>query len=91
MTVAAPAARCVLADPSIATDADYAEIEAVVGHEYFHNWTGNRVTCRDWFQVFLKQVARLDALNPIVAAHPARALDRWSMRKDISGVHACHH
>jgi aminopeptidase N len=47
--------RYVLADPSIATDADYAEIEAVVGHEYFHNWTGNRVTCRDWFQLSLKE------------------------------------
>jgi len=48
-------ARYVLADPSIATDVDYAEIEAVVGHEYFHNWTGNRVTCRDWFQLCLKE------------------------------------
>jgi aminopeptidase N len=47
--------RYVLADPSIASDADYAEIEAVVGHEYFHNWTGNRVTCRDWFQLCLKE------------------------------------
>jgi aminopeptidase N len=47
--------RYVLADPAIATDADYAEIEAVVGHEYFHNWTGNRVTCRDWFQLCLKE------------------------------------
>jgi len=47
--------RFVLADPTIATDADYAEIEAVVGHEYFHNWTGNRVTCRDWFQLCLKE------------------------------------
>jgi aminopeptidase N len=47
--------RYVLADPSIATDTDYAEIEAVVGHEYFHNWTGNRVTCRDWFQLCLKE------------------------------------
>jgi aminopeptidase N len=47
--------RYVLADPTIATDADYAEIEAVIGHEYFHNWTGNRVTCRDWFQLCLKE------------------------------------
>jgi aminopeptidase N len=47
--------RYVLADPTIATDVDYAEIEAVVGHEYFHNWTGNRVTCRDWFQLCLKE------------------------------------
>lgn len=47
--------RFVLANPRIATDADYAGIEAVVGHEYFHNWTGNRVTCRDWFQLSLKE------------------------------------
>jgi aminopeptidase N len=47
--------RYVLADPTIATDSDYAEIEAVVGHEYFHNWTGNRVTCREWFQLCLKE------------------------------------
>ena len=48
-------ARYVLADPEIATDQDYAGIETVVSHEYFHNWTGNRVTCRDWFQLSLKE------------------------------------
>ncbi len=47
--------RLVLADPSTATDDDFAAIEGVVGHEYFHNWTGNRVTCRDWFQLSLKE------------------------------------
>ncbi len=47
--------KYVLANPSIATDTDYANIEGVVGHEYFHNWTGNRVTCRDWFQLSLKE------------------------------------
>ncbi|WP_394781989.1 aminopeptidase N [Undibacterium sp.] len=47
--------KYVLANPSIATDIDYAGIESVVGHEYFHNWTGNRVTCRDWFQLSLKE------------------------------------
>ena len=47
--------KFVLANPRVATDADYAGIEAVVGHEYFHNWTGNRVTCRDWFQLSLKE------------------------------------
>ncbi|MDL2283838.1 aminopeptidase N [Oxalobacter sp. OttesenSCG-928-P03] len=47
--------RFVLANPRIATDIDYANIESVVGHEYFHNWTGNRVTCRDWFQLSLKE------------------------------------
>ncbi|MDP4299668.1 aminopeptidase N [Leptothrix discophora] len=47
--------KFVLANPATATDVDYANIEAVVGHEYFHNWTGNRVTCRDWFQLSLKE------------------------------------
>ena len=45
----------VLASPDTATDADYERIEAVVAHEYFHNWSGNRVTCRDWFQLCLKE------------------------------------
>ncbi|MBA5607969.1 aminopeptidase N [Duganella sp. FT3S] len=47
--------KYVLANSRVATDVDYAGIEAVVGHEYFHNWTGNRVTCRDWFQLSLKE------------------------------------
>jgi aminopeptidase N len=47
--------RLVLADPAVATDADFNAIEGVIGHEYFHNWTGNRVTCRDWFQLSLKE------------------------------------
>ncbi len=47
--------KYVLASPATATDEDYAGIESVVGHEYFHNWTGNRVTCRDWFQLSLKE------------------------------------
>ena len=47
--------KFVLANARIATDVDYANIESVVGHEYFHNWTGNRVTCRDWFQLSLKE------------------------------------
>jgi len=44
-----------LADPATATDLDYERIEGVVAHEYFHNWTGNRITCRDWFQLCLKE------------------------------------
>jgi aminopeptidase N len=47
--------RYVLAKPETATDADYENIESVIAHEYFHNWTGNRVTCRDWFQLSLKE------------------------------------
>jgi aminopeptidase N len=45
----------VLAHPKTATDADFDNVQAVIGHEYFHNWTGNRVTCRDWFQLSLKE------------------------------------
>lgn len=48
-------AKYVLADSRTATDDDYHGIEAVIGHEYFHNWTGNRITCRDWFQLSLKE------------------------------------
>ena len=47
--------KYVLASPETATDMDYAAIEAIIAHEYFHNWTGNRVTCRDWFQLCLKE------------------------------------
>jgi aminopeptidase N len=47
--------RYVLALPETATDADFAAIEAIIAHEYFHNWTGNRITCRDWFQLCLKE------------------------------------
>jgi aminopeptidase N len=47
--------KYVLAQPETATDSDFANIESVVAHEYFHNWTGNRVTCRDWFQLSLKE------------------------------------
>jgi aminopeptidase N len=47
--------KYVLASADTATDGDYAQIEAVIAHEYFHNWTGNRITCRDWFQLCLKE------------------------------------
>jgi aminopeptidase N len=47
--------KVLLASPETATDDDYARIESVIGHEYFHNWTGDRITCRDWFQLSLKE------------------------------------
>ena len=47
--------KFVLANPNTATDVDFANVESVVAHEYFHNWTGNRITCRDWFQLSLKE------------------------------------
>ena len=46
---------CVLAHPETTTDAGFQRVESVVAHEYFHNWSGNRVTCRDWFQLSLKE------------------------------------
>ena len=46
---------CVLASPETSTDANYERIDAIIAHEYFHNWTGNRITCRDWFQLCLKE------------------------------------
>ncbi|MBS0289491.1 MAG: aminopeptidase N [Proteobacteria bacterium] len=48
-------AKYVLVDENTATDVDFQNVEAVIGHEYFHNWTGNRITCRDWFQLSLKE------------------------------------
>jgi aminopeptidase N len=72
--------KYVLAAPSTATDTDYAGIESVVGHEYFHNWTGNRVTCRDWFQLSLKEgltVFRDQEFSQDMAGSPtARAVKR---------------
>ncbi|MGB6976467.1 MAG: aminopeptidase N, partial [Gammaproteobacteria bacterium] len=47
--------KYILAEPETATDEDYGHIESVIGHEYFHNWSGNRITCRDWFQITLKE------------------------------------
>ncbi|HEX2545643.1 MAG TPA: aminopeptidase N, partial [Ramlibacter sp.] len=72
--------KYVLANQATATDTDYANIESVVGHEYFHNWTGNRVTCRDWFQLSLKEgltVFRDQEFSQDLAGDPsARAVKR---------------
>ncbi len=72
--------RFVLASPATATDSDFANIESVIGHEYFHNWTGNRVTCRDWFQLSLKEgltVFRDQEFSMDMAGSPsARAVKR---------------
>jgi aminopeptidase N len=72
--------KYVLASPATATDDNYADIESVVGHEYFHNWTGNRVTCRDWFQLSLKEgltVFRDQEFSMDMAGPPsARAVKR---------------
>ena len=72
--------KYVLAKPSTATDSDYDAVESVIGHEYFHNWTGNRVTCRDWFQLSLKEgltVFRDQEFSMDLAGTPsARAVKR---------------
>lgn len=68
-------AAYVLADPQTATDANYEDIEAVIGHEYFHNWTGNRVTCRDWFQLSLKEGLTVFRDQEFTADMMARDLD----------------
>ncbi|MFZ0256102.1 MAG: aminopeptidase N [Gammaproteobacteria bacterium] len=69
--------KYVLARPETATDADYAGIENVIGHEYFHNWTGNRITCRDWFQLSLKEgltVFRDQLFSAAMSSGPARRI-----------------
>lgn len=68
-------AAYVLADPDTATDANFSAIEAVIGHEYFHNWTGNRVTCRDWFQLSLKEGLTVFRDQEFTADMMARDLD----------------
>ncbi len=72
--------KFVLANPATATDVDFGNVESVVAHEYFHNWTGNRVTCRDWFQLSLKEgltVFRDQQFSQDMAGSPsARAVKR---------------
>jgi aminopeptidase N len=68
--------KYVLADPQTATDADYAGIEAVIAHEYFHNWTGNRITCRDWFQLCLKEGLTVYRDHEFSADQRSRAVKR---------------
>nr|VFK25753.1 MAG: aminopeptidase N [Candidatus Kentron sp. MB]VFK29742.1 MAG: aminopeptidase N [Candidatus Kentron sp. MB]VFK74893.1 MAG: aminopeptidase N [Candidatus Kentron sp. MB] len=69
-------ARYVLAKPETATDDDYAAIEEVIAHEYFHNWTGNRVTCRDWFQLSLKEGLTVFRDQEFSASQVARSVKR---------------
>jgi aminopeptidase N len=68
--------KYVLADEETATDADYANIEAVIAHEYFHNWTGNRITCRDWFQLCLKEGLTVFRDHEFSADQRSRAVKR---------------
>ena len=68
--------KYVLADSYTATDADFEAIEGVIGHEYFHNWTGNRVTCRDWFQLSLKEGLTVFRDQEFSADRASRAVRR---------------
>jgi aminopeptidase N len=68
--------KYVLADEETATDTDYANIEAVIAHEYFHNWTGNRITCRDWFQLCLKEGLTVFRDHEFSADQRSRAVKR---------------
>ncbi|HUD88835.1 MAG TPA: aminopeptidase N, partial [Xanthobacteraceae bacterium] len=68
--------KYVLASPASATDTDYASIEAVIAHEYFHNWTGDRITCRDWFQLCLKEGLTVFRDQEFSADQRSRAVER---------------
>src|SRR6202451_720227 len=70
--------KYVLASPASATDTDYAGIEAVIAHEYFHNWTGDRITCRDWFQLCLKEGLTVFRDQEFTADQRSRAVERIS-------------
>ncbi len=78
-------ARYVLADPETATDFDYDGVAAVVAHEYFHNWSGNRVTCRDWFQLSLKEGFTVFRDQCFSADHGSAAVKRI---EDVRGLRA---
>ncbi len=77
--------RYILADPDTATDYDYDAIAAVVAHEYFHNWSGNRVTCRDWFQLSLKEGFTVFRDQEFSADQGSRAVKRI---EDVRGLRA---
>ncbi|MBO0717376.1 MAG: aminopeptidase N, partial [Rhizobiales bacterium] len=75
--------KYVLASPATATDGDYAGIEAVIAHEYFHNWTGDRITCRDWFQLCLKEGLTVFRDQEFTADQRSRAVERISDVREL--------
>jgi aminopeptidase N len=75
--------KVLLASPDTATDDDYARIEAVIGHEYFHNWSGNRITCRDWFQISLKEGLTVFRETGFAADMRSRGVVRIADAKDL--------
>jgi aminopeptidase N len=68
--------KYILATPSTATDLDHVQIERIIAHEYFHNWTGNRITCRDWFQLCLKEGLTVFRDQEFTSDHRSRAVKR---------------
>jgi aminopeptidase N len=77
--------KYVLASPETATDSDFERIEAIIAHEYFHNWTGNRITCRDWFQLCLKEGLTVFRDQEFSADARSRAVERIG---DVRGLRA---
>ncbi|MEP1518589.1 MAG: aminopeptidase N, partial [Nitratireductor sp.] len=77
--------KYVLADEDTATDADFANIEAIIAHEYFHNWTGNRITCRDWFQLCLKEGLTVYRDHEFSADQRSRAVKRIAEVRLLKG------
>jgi aminopeptidase N len=77
--------KYVLASPETATDGDFERIEAIIAHEYFHNWTGNRITCRDWFQLCLKEGLTVFRDQEFSADARSRAVERIG---DVRGLRA---
>ena len=77
--------KYVLATPETATDGDFDRIEAIIAHEYFHNWTGNRITCRDWFQLCLKEGLTVFRDQEFSGDERSRAVERIS---DVRGLRA---
>ncbi|WP_417349882.1 aminopeptidase N [Ferrimonas sp.] len=78
--------KCVLADSDSATDAEFDRIESIIGHEYFHNWTGNRITCRDWFQLSLKEGLTVFRDQEFSSDLGSRAVHRIEAVKVIRGI-----
>ncbi|MBM3607627.1 MAG: aminopeptidase N, partial [Alphaproteobacteria bacterium] len=78
--------KYILASPETATDADYENIERIVAHEYFHNWTGNRITCRDWFQLCLKEGLTVYRDQEFSADQDSRAVKRIKDVRDLQSV-----
>src|SRR5262247_2333555 len=77
--------KYVLASPKTATDNDFERIEAIIAHEYFHNWTGNRITCRDWFQLCLKEGLTVFRDQEFTSDERSRPVERI---KDVRGLRA---